>query len=78
MLVRQLCNLHGAGSEFSRSFRGRLKSYVTIGLNLTAAAISLVGFPKLAFLVLGLTALLWFVPNHRLSMNQQEEEEQIL
>jgi uncharacterized membrane protein len=77
ILVRQLCNLHGAGSEFSRSFRGRLKSYLTIVLNLAAAAISLLGWPKLAFLLLALTALLWFVPNHRLTMIPQTDKEQL-
>lgn len=77
ILVYQLCRLHGAGSELSRSFRGRLKSYLTIVLNLAAAAISLLGWPKLAFLLLALTALLWFVPNHRLTKHPQMDREQL-
>lgn len=68
-LVNQLCRLHGTGSEFSKSYKGHLKSYVTIALNSAAAIISLVGFPKIAFLMIALTALMWFIPNHRFEMN---------
>lgn len=71
VLVFQLSSLHGADSEFARTFRGHLKSYLTIGLNLSAAVISLAGHPRIAFLVLVLTALLWFVPNHRFEPEPQ-------
>lgn len=69
VLVSQLCKLHGLNSEFSRAFRGHHKSYISIGLNLLAATISLFGWPKLAFLVLVLTSLMWFIPNHRFENN---------
>lgn len=65
LLVYQLCWLHGANSEFSRTFKGHFKIYATIVLNISAAAISFFGWPKLAFLLLILTALMWFIPNRR-------------
>jgi len=69
LLVSQLCKLHGATSEFSTTFRGLYKSYISIALNLAAAAISFFGWPKLAFLLLALTSLMWFIPNHRFENN---------
>jgi len=65
VLVRQLCILHGINSEFSKTFRGRTKSYITLALNLIAALIALIGFPILAFVMLILISALWFIPNHR-------------
>ena len=65
LLVNQLCRLHGGDSDFSRKFSGRWKTYLTIGVNSAAAIISLVGFPKTAFVVMALTSLMWFIPNHR-------------
>jgi uncharacterized membrane protein len=65
LLVNQLCRLHGAGSDFSKAFKGHSKSYITIALNSIAAIISIVGFPKIAFILIALTALMWFIPNHR-------------
>ena len=64
LLVNQLCRLHGAGSEFSKAFKGHSKSYVTIALNSVAAIISILGLPKIAFVLIALTALMWFIPNH--------------
>lgn len=65
ILANQLCRLHGSGSVFAKMYKGHLKSYITIGLNLAAAFISLQGFPRIAFLLICLTALMWFIPNHR-------------
>lgn len=65
LLVNQLCRLHGAGSDFSKAFKGHSKSYVTIALNSVAAIISILGLPKIAFVLIALTALMWFIPNHR-------------
>lgn len=65
LMVQQLCLLHGSDSKFSRSFKGLFKSYISIALNLTAATISYSGWPRIAFLVLILTALMWFLPNHK-------------
>jgi uncharacterized membrane protein len=74
ILVHQLCILHGFNSEFSKAFRGHFKSYLTIALNLTAALISFLGIPKLAFVLLVLTSLLWFIPNHRFGNNHHTEK----
>lgn len=76
-LVNQLCRLHDAGSEFSNAYKGHLKSYVTIGLNIVAAFISLIGFPKIAFIMIALTALMWFIPNLRLDINHKKGEERL-
>ncbi|TRX03643.1 TMEM175 family protein [Flavobacterium gawalongense] len=69
ILVYQLRFLHGFDSVFSKTFKGNYKSYVTISLNLTAAIISSLGLPKLAFVILIMTSLLWFIPNHRFGSN---------
>lgn len=73
-VVSQLCALHGAQSEFSQAFKGRIKTYVTIALNILAATISLLGFPKVAFALMILIALTWFIPNHRFELNQQAKQ----
>jgi uncharacterized membrane protein len=73
LLVYQLCSLHGADSPFSTSFKGLFKAYISIALNLSAAAISFYGWPRIAFLLLALTALMWFAPNHRSEMKHQKE-----
>jgi len=74
LLVNQLCKLHGANSEFATTFRGHFKSYISIALNLTAAAISFFGWPKLAFLLLVLTSFRWFIPNHRFENHHKVSE----
>jgi uncharacterized membrane protein len=66
LLVNGLCRLHGVNSAFSQAYKGHAKSYITIAVNSTAAIISLAGFPKTAFVLMALTALLWFIPNHRI------------
>lgn len=73
ILVNQLCRLHGAGSAFSRSFRGNTKTYVTIALNGSSAIIAAVGLPAVAFIMLILTSLVWFVPNHRFQVDEKRE-----
>jgi len=77
LLVNQLCLLHGVNSDFSKSFKGYFKSYITIAINSTAAIISLIGLPKIAFGLLVLTALMWFIPNHRLDLNHKKGEEKL-
>ncbi len=71
LLVSQMCVLHGAHSEFAKSFKGHFKSYVTIGCNSIAAIISFLGAPRLAFALLVLTALMWFIPNHRFGTSRR-------
>jgi uncharacterized membrane protein len=66
-LVNALCRLHGVGSEFSKAFKGHLKSYLTIGVNISAALLAFIGFPNLAFCVLVFMAVTWFLPNHHIS-----------
>jgi uncharacterized membrane protein len=71
ILVHQLRILHGFHSEFSRTFKGHFKSYLTIVLNLTAALIAFFGMPKSAFVLLVMTSLLWFIPNHKFTSNHR-------
>lgn len=65
LLVTLLKRLHGPDSEFTRSFTGDRKIYVTMIVNLCAALISFFGFPRIGFALIVLVALLWFVPSHR-------------
>lgn len=65
-LVNALCSLHGKNSVFSTLYRGFLKSYLTIGANLLAAFLAFFGFPKIAFGLMVLMALAWFLPNHQM------------
>jgi Predicted integral membrane protein len=64
IMVHQLRCLHGYESDFAKAFKGYNKTYLTIGLNLGAAIIAFIGFPRIAFILLIITALFWFVPNH--------------
>lgn len=64
LLVNALCSLHGASSHFHKSYKGHKTIYITMAVNAAAATISLIGFPKIAFLLMALTALMWFIPNH--------------
>lgn len=63
-LVRELKILHGKNSHFAKSFKGSKKSFISLGLNFTAIIISVAGFPKISFVLLFLTSLAWFLPNH--------------
>lgn len=67
LLVNGLCRLHGADSAFTKAYKGHFKSYITIGVNFLAAVLAVAGFPKLAFCLLAVMALLWFVPDHKIS-----------
>jgi len=69
LLVHQLRILHGYDSKFSKSFKGYLKIYVTMALNSLAALIAFFGYPKVAFIMLILISILWFIPNHRFNNN---------
>ncbi len=71
LLVNQLCKLHGEDTSFSSQFKGREKSYICLGLNCLAIIISIIGFPKVAFLLLFITSLAWFLPNHIFENNLQ-------
>ncbi|GAB2817324.1 TMEM175 family protein [Ferruginibacter profundus] len=64
VLVNALRKLHGKGSSFSNTFKGHKKTYVSLGLNLLAIIISVTGFPEIAFMLLILTSVSWFIPNH--------------
>jgi uncharacterized membrane protein len=69
ILVHQLRCLHGYESDFSKAFKGYVKVYFTIALNLSAALIALLGLPKLAFILLILISVFWVIPNHRFTHN---------
>lgn len=71
-LVNGLCRLHGSDSDFSKLYKGHLKSYLTIGVNSLAAMLAFIGFPKLAFVLMALMAISWFLPNHVIQSNGKE------
>lgn len=64
ILVNLLCKAHGKNSAFAQQFKGHRKTYITLILNSASILISMSGFPKLAFILLVLTSLAWFIPNH--------------
>lgn len=66
LLVNALRNLHGPKSDFSKSYKGHAKSYLTILINFSVAVLAFSGFPKVAFGILALTAIAWFLPSHKL------------
>lgn len=73
-LVNALCNLHGANSAFHKAYKGHKTIYITMAVNASAAILSLIGFPKIAFVLMAVTALMWFVPNHIIGRNKMAEE----
>lgn len=72
-LVKALQNLHGTDSRFSRLFEGHFKGYATIFINTMATLLALAGFPRLAFILMCLIALAWFLPHHRISSTSARE-----
>ena len=63
-LVNSLTKIHGENSTFTKvANKDRFKGYFTLGINSLAALIAFIGFPKIAFSVIALTTLLWFVPS---------------
>ncbi|MCZ2356138.1 MAG: TMEM175 family protein [Bacteroidia bacterium] len=73
-LVNALCSLHGANSAFYKAYKGHRTIYISMAVHTSAAIISLIGFPKIAFTLIAVTVLLWFVPNHIISRNKPTEE----
>jgi uncharacterized membrane protein len=63
-LVNLLCKAHGNNSSFSQQYKRHRKTYITLLLNSIAIVISVVGFPKVAFGLLVMISLAWFIPNH--------------
>lgn len=68
-LVYQLQKHHGINSDFARSFRGQRKSYISLVMNIVAIIVSIAGLPKTAFIILFVTSLAWFLPNHKIENN---------
>ena len=62
-LVNSLIKLHGENSEFSITVsKDKKKGYFTLSINTIAIFIAFFGFPKIAFMAIALTAILWFIP----------------
>lgn len=74
LLVHQLRALHGYDSKFSKTFKGYTKIFITISLNSLAALIAFFGYPRIAFILLILTSLAWFIPNHRYENHITDED----
>lgn len=69
-LINSLCRLHGANTTFSKSYRGHGKGYTTIAVNISAALLAFSGFPKIAFTLMVIIALFWFIPSHKINTIQ--------
>jgi uncharacterized membrane protein len=63
-LVNLLRKAHGKNSSFAQQFKGHKKTYTSLALNSSAIVISMLGFPKMAFILLVIISLAWFIPNH--------------
>lgn len=74
LLVNALCSLHGVNSSFHKLYKGHKTIYITMAVNAAAAIISLIGFPKIAFIIMAVTALMWFVPSHITGINKPTAE----
>jgi uncharacterized membrane protein len=74
LLINGLRRLHGPNSELTRKYKGHGKSYITISLNVVSAIIAFVGFPKVAFVLITITAIMWFLPNHTLFGHKQKKK----
>lgn len=62
-LVNSLIKLHGQNSIIAtESKKNSHKGYITLGTNILAIFIALLGYPKLAFILIALVATLWFLP----------------
>jgi uncharacterized membrane protein len=72
LLINALCRLHGPHSDLYKKYKGDKKSYVTLSLNVISAIVAFVGFPKVAFVLITLTALMWFLPNYDISRNGKQ------
>jgi uncharacterized membrane protein len=73
LLINALCRVHGPNSELYKKYKGDKKSYITLSLNVVSAIIAFVGFPKIAFVLITLTALMWFLPNHGFGRNHHQK-----
>lgn len=63
LLVNTLAKLHGHNSALSIDTKiDRRKGYLTLGTNTLAIFIAFIGFPKIAFALIALVAMLWFLP----------------
>jgi uncharacterized membrane protein len=74
LLINSLCRLHGPNSDLTKKYKGHGKSYITLSLNVVSAIIAFVGFPKVAFILIIITALMWFLPNHNISDNTKQKK----
>jgi uncharacterized membrane protein len=62
-LVNSLIKLHGQNSSLALySKKNNKTGYLTLATNISAFFIALIGFPKIAFILIALVALLWFLP----------------
>jgi uncharacterized membrane protein len=73
-LVNSLIKLHGINSEFSRTCKGGLRTYLSAGITLFSAIISIIGFPKLAFIIIALAGLSWYLSFHLSDKKQAKKE----
>jgi uncharacterized membrane protein len=74
LLVQHLKKVHDAHEVSKNPFKLNFRNYITVIINLAAALIAFVGFPKSAFLLIALTSILWFLPGERPSINSKSHK----
>lgn len=65
LLTNHLRKLHGENSAFAAAMKTGLRNYLTIAMNVLAAAVAFLGLAKIAFIMIAITSLLWFLPAYR-------------
>ena len=74
ILVNGLRSLHSSDSSFHKAYKGHKIIYTSMAVNASAAIVSLIGFPKTAFLLIALKAVMWFIPNHSIGSYKTGKE----
>lgn len=74
-LIHHVKKIHGAESGFAHELNDNFRGYITTGGNAIAAIVAFLGFPKVAFIIIVLTAFLWFFPNSKVRFNRRKKYE---
>jgi uncharacterized membrane protein len=73
LLIHHLRKLHGSTSEFTKYLKGGFRNYITITVNAIAAIVAFLGLPKIAFILIAITSIMWFLPDLRIGRNHQQK-----
>jgi len=74
LLIQHLKKLHGANSVFTQDLKGNFRNYITTAVNVIAAIVAFLGLPKIAFILIAVTSIMWFLPNNRIGSNRSNKK----